>query len=199
MISWAHVGETAVLMAAAYALGCVIGFFAYRLAHQVTGKAVPASPEAIDLAAQIAARLPRAPMPDLEGPSDEPAAVPPEPVAAQVVELNRLPPPPAAAEPEPVPAEVPQPRPGKPKTLVKPRGGVKDDLKTIKGIGPKLEPRLNDLGIFHIAQIAGWSRANADWVSRELGFPGRVEREAWVAQAKAMTPRPKAGKGRAAL
>jgi NADH-quinone oxidoreductase subunit E len=196
MISWSHVGETAALMAAAYALGCAIGFFAYRLAQQAGGKAIPASAEAIDLAAQIAARLPPAPMPEVEAPPAEPVPVPPEPVPAPAVELNRLPP--AAAEPEPAPAAAPQPRPGKPRTLAKPRGGLKDDLKAIKGIGPRLEPRLNDLGIFHIGQIAGWSRANADWVSRELGFPGRVEREAWVAQAKAMTPRPKTGKGRAA-
>ena len=35
-----------------------------------------------------------------------------------------------------------------------PRGGKADDLKRIKGIGPKIEGLLNDLGVYHYDQIA---------------------------------------------
>ncbi|MEZ5955253.1 MAG: NADH-quinone oxidoreductase subunit NuoE [Hyphomonas sp.] len=59
-----------------------------------------------------------------------------------------------------------------------------DDLKRIKGIGPKNEDALNELGIFTFKQIAEWTPANVDWVEDFLSFPGRIEREDWIAQAK---------------
>src|SRR5690606_32443368 len=37
-----------------------------------------------------------------------------------------------------------------------PIGGQPDDLKKIKGIGPKLELLLNQNGIYHFHQIAAW-------------------------------------------
>ena len=59
-----------------------------------------------------------------------------------------------------------------------------DDLKRIKGIGPKNEDALNELGIFTFRQIADWTPANVDWVEDYMSFPGRIEREDWIAQAK---------------
>lgn len=60
-----------------------------------------------------------------------------------------------------------------------------DDLKLIKGVGPKLESALNAMGFFHFDQIAGWSQADVDWMDDNLeGFKGRVSRDDWVAQAK---------------
>lgn len=59
-----------------------------------------------------------------------------------------------------------------------------DDLKRIKGVGPKNEDALNDLGIFTFAQISEWTSENIDWVESKLDFPGRVEREDWIGQAK---------------
>ena len=63
-------------------------------------------------------------------------------------------------------------------------GGAADDLKTINGVGPKLEKTLNDLGIFHYEQIAGWSAKDVAEVDDLLSFKGRIERDHWIAQAK---------------
>lgn len=63
-------------------------------------------------------------------------------------------------------------------------GAEADDLQRIKGIGPKIAGILHDLGINRFAQIADWSPANVAWVNDHLKFKGRVEREAWIAQAR---------------
>ena len=52
------------------------------------------------------------------------------------------------------------------------------------GIGPKLEQKLNSLGIWHYAQIAEWTQANVDWVNAAISFRGCIEREKWVSQAR---------------
>lgn len=59
-----------------------------------------------------------------------------------------------------------------------------DDLKRIKGIGPKNEDALNELGIYTFRQIAEWTPSNVDWVEDFMSFPGRIEREDWIGQAK---------------
>ena len=68
--------------------------------------------------------------------------------------------------------------------LAKPRGGKADDLKRVRGIGPQNEGRLHALGIWHFDQIAHWAAANVQWVGSYLAFPGRIDREEWIAQAK---------------
>jgi NADH-quinone oxidoreductase subunit E len=69
--------------------------------------------------------------------------------------------------------------------LSEPRGGRADDLKRIRGVGPKLEGLLNGLGVYHFDQIAGWGSEEIAWIDDQLGdFRGRVERDDWVAQAK---------------
>ena len=73
----------------------------------------------------------------------------------------------------------------KPSTLDAPRDGKADDLKRIKGIGPKMEILCNKLGFWHFDQIAAWSRDEVAWVDANLeGFKGRVTRDTWVEQAK---------------
>jgi NADH-quinone oxidoreductase subunit E len=68
-----------------------------------------------------------------------------------------------------------------------PRAGGADDLKKIKGVGPKLETVLNEMGVYHFDQIAGWSAAEVAWVDANLeGFKGRVTRDDWVTQARAL-------------
>lgn len=75
--------------------------------------------------------------------------------------------------------------PKSPKTLGQPRDGTPDDLKKIKGIGPKMEKLCNGLGFYHFDQIANWTLAETAWVDENLeGFKGRVTRDNWVAQAK---------------
>ncbi|WP_159589283.1 dipeptide ABC transporter ATP-binding protein [Chelativorans xinjiangense] len=61
-----------------------------------------------------------------------------------------------------------------------------DDLKLISGVGPKLEAMLNGLGIYTYAQIAAWKKAERQWVDEHLKLKGRIEREDWVKQAKAL-------------
>ena len=64
-----------------------------------------------------------------------------------------------------------------------PRGSGPDDLQRIKGVGPVNEKRLHELGVFHFDQIAAWVRSEIRWVGTYLSFPGRIDREQWVAQA----------------
>ncbi|MCV2863704.1 NADH-quinone oxidoreductase subunit NuoE [Defluviimonas sp. WL0075] len=86
----------------------------------------------------------------------------------------------AAAAPASAPAQ-------KPTGLAAARDGGADDLKRIKGVGPKLEALLHGLGYFHFDQIATWTAAEVAWVDDNLeGFKGRVSRDNWVAQAKAL-------------
>lgn len=59
-----------------------------------------------------------------------------------------------------------------------------DQLKRIKGIGPVIEKTLNGLGVYQFKQIAEFSQDNISWVENHLSFPGRIEREGWVPQAK---------------
>lgn len=61
-----------------------------------------------------------------------------------------------------------------------------DDLKLISGVGPKLEEKLHGLGVYTFAQVAGWSRAERQWVDDHLKFRGRIERDDWAGQAKAL-------------
>src|ERR1700712_198720 len=61
-----------------------------------------------------------------------------------------------------------------------------DDLKMISGVGPKIEVILNGIGIFTFAQVAGWKKAEREWVDGYLNFRGRIERDDWVKQAKAL-------------
>jgi len=59
-----------------------------------------------------------------------------------------------------------------------------DDLKRIKGIGPTLETNLNKIGIYNFSQIAKWEEGEIAWIDNQIDFPGRVQREKWVSQAK---------------
>ncbi len=74
----------------------------------------------------------------------------------------------------------------KPAGLLSPRAGSADDLKRIRGIGKQNETRLHGLGIWHFDQIAAWNTKEVQWVGHFLAFPGRIEREDWVAQAKVL-------------
>ncbi|OWY07147.1 NADH-quinone oxidoreductase subunit E [Thioclava sp. IC9] len=72
-----------------------------------------------------------------------------------------------------------------PKLLDAPRDGGADDLKMIKGVGPKLETLLHSMGIYHFDQIAAWSDAELAWVDANLeGFKGRASRDDWKGQAE---------------
>ena len=60
-----------------------------------------------------------------------------------------------------------------------------DDLTRIKGLGPKLQTLLNQLGVTRFEQIAGWGEAEIAAIDPQLGaFQGRIVRDAWVEQAR---------------
>ena len=161
----ADIAETALLLLAAYLLGCVLGYATRRILHagrgtrQVTAVPAPAvaQPQRVrSTAARLAASV-----------EDEPpsAVPPPKPATIEAV------------------ARKPKSIGSRPTALAAPRDGASDNLKQIKGIGPKIEASLHAMGIFHVDQIAGWSKANVDWVDTQLAFKGRIRRERWVEQA----------------
>ncbi|UWR08313.1 NADH-quinone oxidoreductase subunit E [Ruegeria sp. B32] len=81
----------------------------------------------------------------------------------------------AAAKPEATEAQ--------PETLSGARDGTPDDLKLLKGVGPKLEQTLNELGFYHFDQIAAWTPEHVAWVDARVKFKGRIERDGWIEQA----------------
>jgi predicted flap endonuclease-1-like 5' DNA nuclease len=82
---------------------------------------------------------------------------------------------------EPVSAEISHFRdrdPGEP-------GGLRDNLKLIKGVGPAIEKTLNELGIFRFHQIAELTEYDIDRIAQRLkGFRTRIYREDWIGQAR---------------
>lgn len=79
-------------------------------------------------------------------------------------------------EPEPVPTPAPTP------------ASTPDDLKRIKGLGPKMQALLTSLGITTYAQIAAWTDADLDDLDTKLGaFAGRPRRDSWVEQARLLS------------
>jgi len=74
----------------------------------------------------------------------------------------------------------------RPLALAAPIAGKPDDLKRIRGIGPQNEKKLHGLGVWHFSQIAAWTAENAKWAGSFMAFPGRIEREDWIAQAKVL-------------
>ena len=96
----------------------------------------------------------------------------------------------AAAAPEP-PAEPDEPEAEAgsdappPATLLTERPDEVDDLKAIRGVGPKMEEILNDKGIYLFRQLANFSTRDVEWVNSAIeAFPGRIERDEWVRQAQ---------------
>jgi predicted flap endonuclease-1-like 5' DNA nuclease/uncharacterized coiled-coil DUF342 family protein len=64
-------------------------------------------------------------------------------------------------------------------------GGLRDNLRLIKGIGPAIEKTLNELGIFRYHQIAEMTEYDIDRVAQRLkGFSTRIYREDWIGQAR---------------
>jgi predicted flap endonuclease-1-like 5' DNA nuclease len=63
--------------------------------------------------------------------------------------------------------------------------GEADDLRRIKGVGPKLVALLHSLGVNRYEQIAAWSEEDIDRIDAQLGtFAGRIRRDSWVEQAR---------------
>jgi len=92
---------------------------------------------------------------------------------------------PVAAPPVSVPVEplAPVPAPDSPAAAAP--SGDADDLLKLKGVGPKLNTLLIELGVTRYAQIAGWNDADIAAIDARLGsFKGRPVRDQWIDQAK---------------
>lgn len=128
----------------------------------------------------------------------------PEPVTAPAVAPA---PPPLAGDSTPVVATAPfdpapatiaadlaTPPAAPPEPEAAAPGERVDDLTRMKGVGPKLAARLNELGITRYAQIAALSPTEADALDRQLGsFQGRMARDRWVEQAGYLATDDRAG------
>ncbi len=61
----------------------------------------------------------------------------------------------------------------------------RDDLKRINGVGPFIEKKLNQIGIYTFEQIASLSDHQTEQVTEAIEFfPGRIKRDDWVGQAR---------------
>ena len=125
--------------------------------------------------------------PAAKAPVAKAAAPAPAPAAA----------PAAKAAAEPVVKAAPAPAKAKPAAkssgnslesilLTKPDGAA-DDLKSISGVGPKLESALNEAGIFHFWQIAGLTEEQIEALDTKLDFRGRIARDNWIEQARQLS------------
>ena len=96
---------------------------------------------------------------------------------------------PAKPKPTKAPVKAKAKAAPKPKVLYTdgPTDGAPDDLKKIKGIGPKFEGDLNSKGIYYFRQIGAWKAADIKMVEGVIdSFPGRIKRDEWVKQGKAL-------------
>lgn len=182
--------QLAVLVAIAFVVGCLLGRFARRRSavvsdHERTIIAAAhatlpadAKPEAAKEAeAQAKAEEPRASFQPSERQKTEVKAVP----EAEVVGTW-----PSQAE-KPDAKIEPVCDPGRPELLEAARFGKPDDLTVINGIGRAVQGLLNEIGVFHYDQIAGWNEDESRWIERNIGFPRRVEREGWIGQSIMLT------------
>ncbi|MEM1288871.1 MAG: hypothetical protein AAGH60_11010 [Pseudomonadota bacterium] len=169
--------HTALLILAAFIFGAIIGclfrrFFASGSTYGSEARSTPAETAAAAATATVAAKTAA---PAAAAPVD------PAPVASEPVEPEPEPVKAAAEEPAESEAEA-----SRPTALDGPRGGKKDNLQRIKGVGKVLEGKLNGLGIWHFDQIAAWGDEEVEWVNSHLSFSGRIQREEWIKQASAL-------------
>lgn len=120
---------------------------------------------------------PAEPTPEPAAPAPKPVAEPaPAPAPKPVVA-------PAAAKPKAEETPVAAPAAGKPQ--IPAAVGEPDNLRLIKGVGPKLNTLLISLGVTRFDQIAEWKEAEIAEVDQYLDtFSGRITRDAWIDQAK---------------
>ena len=172
--------QTVLLLAIAFVVGCVLG----SLLRRLFGSSNVESPQTAT-----------AEMTDTATTTGAAANLAAKRAAAPTAPIIPKPPMPAAPA-RPVAAVAPKPKaPPKPKAAAKsaakksgaaPSASNKDNLKLIRGIGPQNEARLNELGIFQFAQVAEWKAKDEAHYGEVMAFPGRIEREEWVKQAKVL-------------
>lgn len=179
-----HSFLAALIFAIVVAVAVAIFFLVARgLVHE-RGAASPASRPAG--ATSAAAPLASTVLPDPEPAPSQPKPAPaPEPAPAASAASSSAPEPAPAA---PTGSEAHAHDQHEPERLDAPREGGADDLKRIKGIGPKIEETLHGMGVYHMDQIAGWGPSEVAWMDENLvDFRGRVSRDDWVGQARLLS------------
>lgn len=177
-----HIIELALLLLIAFLIGCVLGYFLRVLFRSGDSSGEATSTDVVASSAK--------PAPEIATAKTAPKTAPKTTTAKKVTAPKKSAPRKAAPEKAPAKKTAAQNTASapsaddRPAALTAPRDGTKDDLKKIKGIGPKIEGTLNNLGIYHFDQIAGWNRKSISWVDNDLSFKGRIDREKWVSQAK---------------
>ena len=76
----------------------------------------------------------------------------------------------AKAAAKPKAEKAPAKAGGAPKGLLKKAPADADDLKAIKGLGPKAVEALNGAGVYMYAQLSGFSEADLEWLAGETGL-----------------------------
>lgn len=86
-------------------------------------------------------------------------------------------------EPPPPPVEMPD-TPLPELVAVPVSSGAPDDLRRIKGLGPKVAAQLGQLGIVRFEQLAALDADAQAALDAQLGpFAGRMTRDRWIEQA----------------
>jgi predicted flap endonuclease-1-like 5' DNA nuclease len=158
----------------------------------------PGVPEAPSSPAPAPAAPPAPAPPQTPTPAPEPVAVAPEPAietpiptwttAADIT--------PRSASPEPVWADAASIAPGPdPFTGVAPRPAPvvmppapedADDLTIIRGINSDMQARLYAAGIFHLDEVARWSRADARRIAGAVGVSEETIMHEWIFEAQSV-------------
>ncbi len=101
------------------------------------------------------------------------------------VDLGEAEAPIAEVLPETVEAEPVLPPDDHFELLSAPRGAP-DDLAKLTGVGPQIVKKLNEHGVFHYWQLAAMSDEEAAKLDADLRFNGRIIRDKWSEQARAL-------------
>ncbi len=64
--------------------------------------------------------------------------------------------------------------------------GAPDDLAKLTGVGPQIVKKLNEHGVFHYWQLAAMTDEEAAKLDADLRFNGRIIRDKWSEQARAL-------------
>ena len=59
-----------------------------------------------------------------------------------------------------------------------------DDLKEIVGVGPVIEKKLHEFGVYTFKQISLWKARQVEEFDERLAFKGRIKRDDWITKAK---------------
>lgn len=181
------------------AAGAIICIALWLLFGPSKSTAAPVETEAKPEVAAPAAAAPKAPAPKAKAPAKpkapaEPKATAPKAeakspaakaAAPKVAKPKAAAPKPAVEKdvaPKAAAPKVSAPKEAVPKAAKATKGP--DNLRLIKGLGPKLNTMLNDLGVTRFDQIAGLDAAAVAALDAKLGtFAGRITRDNFVDQA----------------